>query len=182
MTQALFYIFKTLTQLYIALYLLRFWMPLVGADFRNPIAQAVLRLTSPLVIPLRRFLPSVGRIDTATVVVMVILQGLVIAALMLIVGRPIEPLPLFIATAVELAILSLYLFMFAIIIRVVLSFVAQGGYHPLGAVAASLSDPILRPFRRLVPPLGGLDLTPLFAFILLQAMIIFLISLKPPGL
>ena len=63
MIQALYFVVKTLAQLYLLLYLLRFWLPLVGADFRNPIAQAVLRFTSPLIIPVRRFIPPIGRVE-----------------------------------------------------------------------------------------------------------------------
>ena len=67
MTQALYFIVKTLAQLFLLLLLLRFWLPWLRADFRNPIAQGILRFTSPLVVPLRRFLPAIGRLDTATV-------------------------------------------------------------------------------------------------------------------
>ena len=67
MTAALYFVLKTLTQLYLLLLILRFWLPMFRADFRNPVAQGVLRLTSPLVVPLRRFIPPIGRIDTSTV-------------------------------------------------------------------------------------------------------------------
>ena len=74
MTQALYFILKTLTQLYLLLLILRFWLPLLRADFRNPVAQGLLRLTSPLVVPFRRFIPPIGRIDTSTVLVAFIIE------------------------------------------------------------------------------------------------------------
>ena len=85
-TQAIVFIINTLTQLYLFVLLLRLLLPYLGADFRNPIAQAILKLTSPLVIPLRRLIPPIGRIDTATVVVAFALQYLLIFVLLLILG------------------------------------------------------------------------------------------------
>ena len=87
MTQALYFIFKTLTQLYLLLFILRFWLPLFRADFHNPIAQGVLRLTSPLVIPLRRFVPPIGRLDTATVLVALVIECALVFILLAIRGR-----------------------------------------------------------------------------------------------
>ena len=87
MAQALYFIVKTLTHLYILLLLLRFWLPWLHADFRNPIAQGILRFTSPLIIPVRRLLPSVGRVDTATILVTFVLQFLTVFGLLALFGR-----------------------------------------------------------------------------------------------
>ncbi len=78
MTPALYFVLKTLTQLYLLLLILRFWLPMMRADFRNPVAQGVLRLTSPLIIPLRRFVPPIGRIDTSTVLVAFVIEYVLI--------------------------------------------------------------------------------------------------------
>ena len=179
MTQALYFIVKTLTQLFLLLLLLRFWLPLLRADFRNPVAQGILRFTSPLIVPLRRVLPSIGRLDTATVLVAFVVQFLVVVVLLAILGVTAGPLAIAITSLIELAILSLNLFFFVILIRIVLSWVAPANYNPVTALLHTLSEPILRPFRRLVPSIGGLDISPIFAIVLLQAAVIFLRTLKP---
>lgn len=179
MTQALYFIVKTLAQLYLLLLLLRFWLPWLRADFRNPIAQGILRFTSPLIVPLRRFLPSIGRLDTATVLVAFIVQFLTVLALLAIVRRSTDTATVALVSIIELAILSLNLFFFAVLIRIILSWIAPGTYNPITALLTTLSEPILRPFRRIIPTIGGLDISPIFAIVLLQAAVIMLQSLKP---
>lgn len=179
MTQALYFIVKTLSQLFLLLLLLRFWLPLLRADFRNPVAQGILRFTSPLIVPLRRILPSVARLDSATVLVAFVVQFLSVVVLLAITSRMAGPLTIAIVSVIELVILSLNLFFFVILIRVILSWVAPGNYNPVTALIGTLSEPILRPFRRLIPSVGGLDISPIFAIVLLQALVIFLRTLKP---
>ena len=179
MTQALYFIVKTLAQLYLLLLLLRFWLPWLRADFRNPIAQGILKFTSPLIVPLRRFLPSVGRLDTATILVAFAVQFVTVLILLAIVRGPIDPLAVAFVSIIELAILSLNLFFFATLIRIILSWVAPGNYNPVTALLTTLSEPVLRPFRRLIPPIGGLDISPIFALVLLQAAVILLQQVKP---
>ena len=179
MTQALYFLVKTLAQLYLLLLLLRFWLPWLRADFRNPIAQGILRFTSPLVVPLRRFLPAIGRLDTATILVAFIIQFVVVLILLAIVRRSVPTPVVAVVSLIELAILSLNLFFFATLIRIILSWVAPGNYNPITALLTTLSEPVLRPFRRIVPSVGGLDISPIFAILLLQAAVIFLQSIKP---
>jgi len=179
MQQALYFIVKTITQLYLLVLLLRFWLPLLRADFRNPLAQGILRITSPLVVPLRRLLPSIGRIDTATILVAYVIQYLTILLLLTISGRMVATVPVLVTTVIELAILSLNLFFFVILIKIILSWVAPNTYNYATAILNALAEPILRPFRSIIPPMGGLDISPIFAIILLQAAVIFLQSLKP---
>jgi len=179
MTQALYFILKTLTQLYLLLLLLRFWLPMFRADFRNPIAQGVLRLTSPLIVPLRRFIPPVGRIDTATVLVAFTIEYVLILVLLALRGAQGGFVPIALTTLFELAILSLNMFFFIVLIRIILSWVTPHNYNPVTAMLTTVAEPILRPFRRLVPPLGGLDISPIFAIVLMQAAIIVLQNYKP---
>lgn len=179
MTQALYFIIKTLAQLVLLVVLLRFWLPWLRADFRNPVAQGVLRLTSPLIVPLRRFLPPIGRLDTATVLVVFVLQYLVVLLLLALTGRMADPLSIALASVLELAIISLNLFFFAVLIMVILSWVAPQTYNPVTAFVGGIAEPVLRPFRRIIPSLGGLDVSPIFAIILLKAGEIFLQTLKP---
>ena len=179
MIQALYFIVGTVMQLVILLFLLRFWLPLLHIDFRNPLAQGILRITSPAIVPVRRLLPPLGRIDTATVLILMVLQILTIVALLLLSSRVFDPLSIGIVAIIELAAHSLNMFFFVVLISVILSWVAPQNYHPVVAMVNSMAEPVLRPFRRLLPSLGGLDISPIFAIILLQAGVIFLKSLRP---
>ena len=179
MSQALYFIIKTLTQLYLLVLLLRFWLPMLGADFRNPLAQGILRITSPLVVPVRRFVPSIGRLDTSTILVAYVIQFLTVLLLLTIGGYRVDTVPIMVTTLVELAVLSLNLFFFVILIKIILSWVAPHTYNHATALLTAMAEPVLRPFRRIIPSIGGLDISPIFAIILLQAAVIFLQTLKP---
>ncbi len=179
MSQALYFIIKTLTQLYLLVLLLRFWLPMLGADFRNPLAQGILRITSPLVVPVRRFVPSIGRLDTSTILVAYVIQFLTVLLLLTIGGYRVDTAPIMVTTLIELAALSLNLFFFVILIKIILSWVAPHTHNYATALLTTLAEPVLRPFRRIIPSIGGLDISPVFAIILLQAAVIFLQTLKP---
>ena len=181
-TNAIVFIIDTLAQLYLFLLLLRLWLPWLGADFRNPIAQAILKLTSPVVVPIRRIVPPIGKLDTATVLVAFIIQYITIVILLMIMGLSASFVPIAVTALVNLVLLTLRLFTFAIIVRVVLSWIAPTGYNPALAIITTLTEPILRPFRRIIPPLGGLDLSPLFVIIALMALTIIVAGLKPLGI
>lgn len=176
--RALIYVIETIASLFTFILLLRFWLPWVGADFRNPISQGILAATSPLINPLRRIVPSIGRVDTATVLVAFLLQAVTAIVVLLIMGVPILPKYVIVASVFELLTLSLQMFTFAIIIRIVLSWIAPGTYNPATALVASLTDPILLPLRRYIPPIGGFDVSPIFAIIFLGAMSILLEDLR----
>ena len=183
--QALVYVVDAVTTIFLLVLLLRFWLPVLRADFRNPIAQAILKLTSPLIVPVRRFIPSFGRQDTDTIVVAIVIQFLAILLILLIVGSSIGPLDLATTTRmllgvlIKLLLLSINLFMFAIFIRIIISWVARGQYSPVSALVTTMTDPVLRPFQRLLPPLGGFDLSPILAIIALRALAIIVGGFAP---
>ena len=179
MTQALYFIVKTLAQLYLLLLLLRFWLPIMMADFRNPIAQGIFRITSPLVIPVRRFVPPIGRLDTSTILVAYVLEFLLVLLLLAIRGLRVETLPIAVTAILELAILSLNLFFFVILLKIILSWVAPQNYNPMTVLLNTMAEPVLRPFRRVVPAVGGFDISPIFAIVLLKAAEIVLQSYRP---
>lgn len=181
-SSAIVFIINALTSLYLLVLLLRFWMPWLRADFRNPLAQGILRLTSPVVVPLRRIVPSFGRLDTATVLVAFSIQYLTIVLLLLIRGDSAGIAPIAITALVKLTVLSVYLFVYAIFIRIILSWISPGSYNPATAIITTLTDPILRPFRRLLPPLGGFDISPIFAIIMLVAITIVVSGFNPLGI
>ncbi len=180
--QAIVFIINTLTQLYLFVLLLRLLLPYLGADFRNPIAQAILKVTSPLVIPLRRIIPPIGRIDTATIVVAFAIQYLLIVVLLMILNSGATIAAIAVTSVVNLVLLTVRLFIFAIFIRVILSWIAPQGHNPALSIIYTLTDRVLRPFQRIIPPMGGLDLSPLFAIIVLMALTIVIAGLKPIGL
>jgi YggT family protein len=169
MKPALIFIISTLAQLFLLVMLLRFWLPWLRADFRNPIAQGILRLTSPLI----------GRLDTATVVVAFAIQYLTVLIILTLsaVAPTIGPVAL--TSLIDLVLLSLRLFTFAIFIHIILSWIAPGTYNPATAFISMLVEPVMRPFRRVIRPMGGLDISPIFAIIALQAAAIFLSTLRP---
>ena len=172
--RALIYIIDAIAGLITLVLLLRFWLPWVGADFRNPFAQGILQATSPLINPLRRIVPAIGRIDTATVLVALIVQAIAVTVVLLLLSAPLSIRFILVGAVFELIILSLQMFIFAIIIRIVLSWIAPGNYSPVTALLNDLTDPILRPFRRFVPTFGGFDISPIFAIILLGAVSILI--------
>lgn len=171
MQNALLFILRTLFDLYILTFALRLLLQWAAVDKRNPLVQFILRVTNPLVIPLRRLLPPIGRIDTATAMVMV---GLQLLATLLVVrfGCIVGPefLPVLSLAVLNIVRLLLSIFTWSIIIYVVLSWVSPGGYNPGAALVAAIVEPVLAPFRRLIPTIGGLDLSPLFALIGIQAV------------
>lgn len=176
--RALIYIIDALAMLVTFVFLLRFWLPWFRVDFRNPLAQGILQVTSPIVVPLRRIVPSIGRIDTATVLVAFLVQALSVILTALLIGVPFSAKFVVLGSFFELVDLSLRLFMFAIIIRIVLSWIAPLTHNPATAILASITDPLLRPFRRYIPPIGGFDISPVFAIILLGALLILLEDLR----
>ena len=179
MLNAIDFLIRTLTELYLLLLLMRFWLPVFQVDFRNPVAQGVLRLTSPLVIPLRRVIPSFGRVDTSTLTAAFIIQYLLISLLLQLHGAEASALKITIQSILELATLSLAMIWFVILIRIILSWVAPHTYNPVIAMLATIAEPILRPFRQLVPPIGGLDISPIFAIVLLTFVSMILDAYKP---
>lgn len=171
MQSALIFLVKTLTDLYMLTFLLRFIMQWTRADFFNPFGEAIVRITNPLVVPARRLLPTAGGVDLPTLVVLILLQALATLVLLRLVGVSTPPEIFAYFVVLRLVDLTLWFYTIAIIVYVILSWVGQGRYSPVGAMLADLIDPIMRPVRRIVPPIGGLDLSPLIVLILLQFVV-----------
>lgn len=172
---ALIFIVDTLLSLVLFVVLARLLLQWARADFRNPIAQAVVRLTNPVILPLRRVLPPIRKIDTASVVAVVLVAIIKVAIIFALTGFGTPPIELWVrAVAVELAQALLRTYFYAILLYALLSLIAPGGYSPLQSVLASICEPVLRPFRRLIPPIAGIDLSPLWAVIAIQAILLLL--------
>ena len=172
---ALIFIVDTLLSLALFVVLARLLLQWARADFRNPIAQAVVRITNPLILPLRRILPPVRKVDTASVVAVLLVAIIKVGVLFALTGYGTPGVELWVRTiAVELVQALLRTYFYAILLYALLSLIAPGGYSPLQSVLASVCEPILRPFRRLIPPIAGIDLSPLWAVIAIQAILLLL--------
>lgn len=172
--RALYFILDTLMTLYTAVLLLRVILQVVRADFRNPIARAIVQVTNPVVLPLRKLLPPMGKLDTATIAAVVLATLLKLWILSLLFGVVPGSALLLRLTLVDLIQLVLQTYLFSIVLNAILSFVAPGNYSPAQSLLSSICDPVLNPFRRIIPPIGGLDLSPLWAIIAIQALLLLL--------
>ena len=172
--QAIAFVLDVLFHLFILAALVRFWMQALGAPARNPIAQFTMALTDFAVKPLRRVIPGVMKLDWASLVAAWAFEFLLQVLLVLLAGgNPIEnpavfSVLLFLAL-VKLVRLSIYVFMGVIIIQAVLSWVNP--HHPVGPFFQAMSRPLLKPFQRAIPPIGGVDITPILALIALQLLL-----------
>jgi YggT family protein len=173
--QALVFIVETLVGFYELALLLRLMLQLVRADFRNPIARAIVRITNPVIVPLRRVLPAAGRVDTASVVALVTVSVAKVLAVALMTGFGMPPVLLLLrAVAIDLVRLVLQTWFFAILLYAVLSLVAPGARSPAQSLLAALCEPLLSRIRRVIPPIADLDLSPLWAGIAIQALLLLL--------
>ena len=169
---AILYILDSLLTLALCVVLARLLLQWARADFRNPLCQAVVRLTNPLILPLRRILPPVGKVDTASVIAVIIVATIKLGILTWVSGPMLtDPLWWLRLVAVDIVSTALWIYFWAIFLYALLSMIAPGGYSPMQSVLASVCEPILRPFRRLIPAVAGLDLSPLWAGILIQALL-----------
>ena len=171
--QAIYFIVDTLIGLYQVLLLLRLLMQLTRADFRNPIGRGIVQLTDPVILPLRRVLPPIGKVDSASVLAIIVVSALKAWLLRLLMGFGLPgPLLMLNVVAIDLLRLVLRTYLISIILNAILSFVAPGNYSPAQSVLASICNPVLNPIRRMIPPIAGLDLSPLWACIAIQALLI----------
>ena len=169
---ALYYLVDTLLTIYLYVLILRFVMQLTRADFRNPIANAILIATNPIIMPLRKILPPVGKVDSATVLAIILVAAGTVALLALIAGGGLlDPITWLVATALMLVRAIIVFYMGVLIIYSLLSWVVPAGYNPTMALLGSVAEPVLRPFRRLIPPIGAVDLSALWALIALGVLL-----------
>jgi YggT family protein len=164
------FIVRTLFQLYILAVMLRFLLGWVRASFYNPVAQFLVKVTNPPLLPLRRLIPGLFGVDLASVVLMLALQILALSLLALIWSAPITVGGLLGGAVVELIELAFNVFIISIFIQAILSWINPGSYNPVSSLLGSLNEPLLRPARRLIPPVSGFDLSPLAVIILLQVL------------
>ena len=174
------FLIETLFDLYIILLMLRFILQQVRADFYNPVSQFIVKATSPVLNPARKVIPGVGGIDLATIIVIVVFIALKIFIIAMLAGYSPTFVALLITGIRDFITLTLNIFIFAIIIHAVLSWINPDPYNPVSGILFSITRPVLEPFRRVIKPIGGLDLTPLIALIalmFLERLVVYLFNM-----
>ncbi|WP_407314521.1 YggT family protein [Pseudomonas sp. nanlin1] len=174
---AAIYVLQTLGSLYLLIVLLRFVLQLVRADFYNPLSQFAVRATQPLLKPIRRIIPSLFGLDMSSLLLAIIIQMVLMAlTLLLMYGTTGNPVQLLIWSIIGVTALFLKIFFFALIISVILSWVAPGSHNPGAELVNQICEPALAPFRRILPSLGGLDISPILAFMVLKLLDMLVIN------
>jgi len=168
LTNAGAFLITTFFSLYILAIMLRLILQLVRADFRNSLSQFIVKVTNPPLKPLRRFIPGFAGIDMASVIMMLGLQMLEIF-LLYILFYPSTPdlLGLIIFSFVKLISLGFYIFLFSIFILALLSWFSPDPYNPVIQILRQITEPVLRPVRRLLPPASGMDFSAMLAILVL---------------
>lgn len=181
------YLISMLFGLYVTILMLRFLLRVSGANYYNPLAQIIVKLTDPLVLPLSKLLPAVRGIDFAALGVALIIQTI---GVMLV--RVIDGLPFFHVIYIAWSLLGLFslvlnIYLFAIVVMVIASWIAPDRGHPALTLAVQITEPVCAPVRRLLPPMGGIDFSPMLVVItivlledyLLIPLIAGMIGLQP---
>jgi YggT family protein len=170
LTNPLEFLITTLFSLYILAVMLRFLLGAVHADFYNPVSQFLVRITNPVLAPMRKIIPSAGKYDTSALLLMLLLQIISLVLMVLLRGSSVSIMALLLFAIAELVLLLINIYIFSILVQVILSWINPGTYTPIGALLHSLTNPILAPMQRIIPPVAGIDLSPLFALIGLQVL------------
>lgn len=171
--QAFQFLINTVFNLFLMVVILRFWLQLARADFYNPFSQFVVKVTNPLVLPLRRIIPSIGNLDTATLLLAYAVALIKLLLLQFIIVKGVVLPQSLIWAAIVVIKEAFSLLFWILVIRALLSWFSQG-HNPIEQVMQQLTEPLLRPIRRILPPMGGLDLSVLVVLIGLQFLNILL--------
>ena len=174
------FLVSTLFGMYILAVMLRFILQMVRADFYNPVSRFIVKITNPPLKPLRRFIPGFAGIDMASVLVMLVLQMFEFFIITLLRNFPTpDILGLALYAFIELITLGFYVFLFSIFILALLSWINPGQYNPINNLLHQITEPVLRPARKILPPMSGMDLSPMLAMVGLW--LVKLLLLDPLG-
>ncbi|HFC92108.1 MAG TPA: YggT family protein [Leucothrix mucor] len=166
------FLIESLFSLYIGAVILRMLLGYAGANFYNPLSQFLVKVTNPVLVPLRRFIPSIGKIDTAAVVLALGLTVIKTILLLLIGYGDFSLVAALIYSIIDLIKVVIWVYIISLIIQAVMSWVGSAHGNPVAPLIQSLTDPLLRPIRRVVPTIGALDLSPMVALLLLNILLI----------
>ena len=177
LTNPLTFLVQTLFGLYTLAVMLRFLLQYLRADFYNPVSQFIVKITDPPLRPMRRVIPGLRGIDLSSLILMWLLKYIELVLVVVISGVGARFLAPLLWAIPELIALAINAFLFAILIQVILSWINPGGYNPALSLIYSLTEPLLGPARRLLPPIGGLDLSPMLVMI---GLVLLEMLLLPP--
>ena len=168
------YLIGTLLDLYITAVMLRLLLQWVRADFYNPVCQFLVKVTNPALVPLRRVIPAIGRLDTAAVVLMLALEVLGVWVVSRIASSPLDPVQVVLFSVTKLLATLLMTYFFLIIAAVLLSWIGGSLRHPVIPLVYQLTEPVMRPIRKVIPPIAGIDLSPVFALVGIRFLLLLL--------
>lgn len=170
------FLINTVFGLYLFAVMLRLLLQWARADFYNPISQFLVKVTNPPLRPLRRIIPGWGGIDFASIFLLIVLQMLEIFLANMVLGRAMPLSGLFVTSVAELLNLLLNIFLIAILVQVVMSWISPNTHNPATVLLHRLTEPVLAPARRIIPPISGIDLSPLVVLVVFQLIKFLLIA------
>ena len=170
------FLVDTVLGIYILIVLLRFLFQLVRVDFYNPLSQFIVKASNPPLARLHKLIPSLWGIDLGAIVLLLILEGLRLALTTLMLGHTPRVSGVLILSIGELLKLAVYVVVFSIFVRALLSWVSSGTGNPMARLLGSFTEPLLAPARRLLPATGGLDLSPIILFIALTLILKLIVN------
>ncbi|MCK4708074.1 MAG: YggT family protein [Gammaproteobacteria bacterium] len=166
----LIFIISTLFHLYAFALALRFILQWVKADFYNPVSQFIVKITTPVVNPARRFISGYKGLDIATLIICYLVLVASQAIVQSLSGYQMTPMSVTIMAITEMVSLFIDVFFYAILIQAIISWVNPQGHNPINNLLHSVTSPVLRPVQKFIPPLGGMDISPIFALIGLKVV------------
>ena len=175
--QAIIFLVKLFFDIYILALILRYLLTIVRVDSLNPLSALIIKVTNPLLKPLRRTIPGYFGIDWASIISLFLVQAIEIILVALIITGGIPAFSgLTMLTIAYLLRTILYIYLFIIIIQVIISWINPNVYNPITTIMYQISEPILKPIRQFIPSSGGLDFSPLVALIIINLLMILIIS------
>ena len=175
--EAVIYLLRFVFDAFLMILIMRVWLQWVKADFYNPLSQFIVKVSNPLVVPMRRIIPGLGGFDLATIVVAYVVATLKFVTLAALAGESLGVLAFYIGLLVLIKQAGFMLFVIMIIMAI-MSWVVQG-YNPTLMIFHQLTEPFLNPIRRIIPAMGGLDLSMIVAFLAMNVINIFLSNSLP---
>ena len=172
------YLIETLFSLYIGAVVLRMLLGYAGANFYNPLSQFLVKITNPVLVPLRRFIPSVGKIDTSAIVLALGLTVVKIVLLSLIITGNVNIISTLFASIFDLMKVVIWIYIISLLVQAIMSWIGSAHGNYVAPLIQSLTNPLLRPIRNVVPNMGALDLSPLVAILILNILLIIVNSFR----
>jgi len=169
-TNPIEFMINTVVDLYILIIMLRYLLQIVRADFYNPVSQFLIKATNPLLAPMRRYIPSIGRHDTSSILLMLALKAAALSIILLLKDIDLSLYTLLILSIADLISLAINVFLFSILIIIIISWINPGSYNPIVGLLNNLTAPLMNPARKLLPPISGLDLSPILVILGLQLL------------